>query len=58
VDYLDHEAVSRYIALNFEPDYTHLKEFFGTVIKRTFYDEPSMHQVDGLPPDQLSGVVV
>jgi len=42
VDYLDRDAVSKYIAINFEPYYTHLKEFFGTVIKRTFYDEPSI----------------
>ena len=47
VDYLDREAVAKYIALNFDPYYSHLKEFFGTVIKRTFYDEPSMHLVDG-----------
>ena len=47
VDYLDRDAVAKYIAINFEPYYTHLKEFFGTVIKRTFYDEPSMSYVDG-----------
>ena len=47
VDYLDREAVAKYIALNFDPYYAHLGEFFGTVIKRTFYDEPSMHLVDG-----------
>jgi len=47
VDYLDREAVGRYIALNFDPYYSHLKEFFGTVIKRTMYDEPAMHLMDG-----------
>ena len=47
VDYLDREAVAKYIALNFDPYYAHLKEFFGPVIKRTMYDEPSMHLVDG-----------
>jgi hypothetical protein len=47
VDYLDHDAVAKYIALDFDPYYAHLKEYFGTVIKRTFYDEPSMHLVDG-----------
>jgi len=47
VDYLDHEAVAKYIALNFDPYYAHLKEFFGTVIKRTMYDEPAMHLMDG-----------
>jgi hypothetical protein len=39
VDYLDHDAVAKYVALNFDPYYAHLKEFFGAVIKRTFYDE-------------------
>jgi hypothetical protein len=47
VDYLDRDAVAKYIALNFDPYYAHLKEYFGTVIKQTFYDEPSMHLVDG-----------
>src|SRR5574344_89682 len=42
VDYLDKDAVSKYIALNFEPYYQNLGEFFVTVIRRTFYDEPTM----------------
>ena len=47
VDYLDKEAVAKYIEMNFEPYYQHLKEFFGTVIRRTFYDEPTMMLNDG-----------
>jgi len=47
VDYLSKDAVAKYIALNFEPYYAHLKEYFGTVIKRTIYDEPAMHLSDG-----------
>jgi len=47
VDYLSKDAVAKYIHMNFDPYYDHLKEFFGTEIKRTFYDEPSMHLVDG-----------
>jgi hypothetical protein len=47
VDYLDSNAVAKYIQLNFEPYYSHLKEYFGTVIKRTQYDEPAMHLMDG-----------
>ena len=42
VDYLDRDAVAKYIDLNFRPYYEHLSEFFGTVIERTFYDEPTM----------------
>jgi hypothetical protein len=47
VDYLDKDAVAKYIHMNFDPYYDHLKEYFGTSIKRTFCDEPSMHLVDG-----------
>jgi len=47
VDYLDREAVAKYIAMNFDPYYSHLKEYFGSVIKRTIYDEPAMHLSDG-----------
>ena len=47
VDYLDKDAVAKYIDLNFEPYYRHLGEFFGTVIRRTFYDEPTMMLNDG-----------
>jgi hypothetical protein len=47
VDYLDRGAVAKYIELNFDPYDAHLKEFFGTVIKRTMYDEPAMHLMDG-----------
>jgi hypothetical protein len=47
VDYLDREAVAKYIKMNFDPYYSHLKEYFGTVIKRTIYDEPAMHLSDG-----------
>ena len=47
VNYLDREAVATYLAMSYDKYYAHLKDFFGTVIKRTFYDEPSMHLVDG-----------
>ena len=47
VDYLDKDAVAKYIDLNFEPYYKHLKEYFGTVIRRTFYDEPTMMEQGG-----------
>lgn len=47
VDYLDSAAVDKYIGLNFEPYYAHLKEFFGNPIQMSFYDEPSMHLSNG-----------
>lgn len=42
VDYLDRDAVAKYIDMSFGAYYAHLSEFFGTVIQRTFYDEPTM----------------
>ena len=42
VDYLDRDAVAKYIDMSFGAYYEHLSEFFGTVIQRTFYDEPTM----------------
>ena len=42
VDYLDRDAVAKYIEMSFGAYYAHLSEFFGTVIERTFYDEPTM----------------
>ncbi len=47
VDYLDEEAVAKYISLSYEPFYANLKDYFGTVIKRSFYDEPAMHLSNG-----------
>ena len=47
VNYLDHDAVAAYLAMSYQKYYDHLKDYFGPVIKRTFYDEPSMHLVDG-----------
>ena len=42
VDYMDRDAVKKYIDMSFGAYYSHLSEFFGTVIRRTFYDEPTM----------------
>lgn len=42
VDYLDPEAVRNFTKMVHEIYYNRFKEFFGTVIQGTFYDEPSM----------------
>jgi len=47
VDYLDADAVAKYISLSYDQYYANLKEYFGTVIKRSFYDEPSLHLSNG-----------
>ncbi len=42
-DYLSQEAVAGLIEVMYDKYYEHLKEYFGTMIKQTFFDEPSMH---------------
>jgi hypothetical protein len=39
VDYLDPQAVDKFIALTYERYYQHFPEFFGSVIKRNFFDD-------------------
>jgi hypothetical protein len=42
-DYLSAKAVDGLIEVMYEKYYQNLKEYFGSMIKMTFYDEPSMH---------------
>ena len=42
-DYLSEKAVGELIDVMYEKYYANLKEYFGTMIKQTFMDEPSMH---------------
>jgi hypothetical protein len=42
-DYLSEKAVSELIEIMYNKYYVNLKEYFGTMIKQVFYDEPSMH---------------
>jgi len=42
VDYLCPEYVRNFIEMTHEAYYSHFKEYFGTVISGTFFDEPSM----------------
>ncbi len=42
-DYLDPKAVDELIEVMYDQYYGHLKEYFGKVIKMSFYDEPSLH---------------
>jgi hypothetical protein len=46
-DYLDPKAVDRLIEIMYQAYYDHLKEYFGRVIKMTFYDEPALHHTNG-----------
>jgi hypothetical protein len=47
VDYLDPEAVRKFVALTYEQYYRAFPEHFGKTIDSAFYDEPTFHWVEG-----------
>jgi hypothetical protein len=47
VDYLDEEAVKTFIDMVYQSHYDNLKQYFGTVLKITHYDEPALHVTRG-----------
>jgi len=47
VDYLDEDAMNVFLSLSYEKFYAHLKEYFGNEIKMSFFDEPTLHWLDG-----------
>jgi len=47
VDYLDADAMNVFVSMSYEKFYAHLKPYFGNVIKMAFFDEPTMHWLDG-----------
>jgi hypothetical protein len=47
VDYLDPEAVGKFIGLTYEKYYQRLGRHFGRTIDSAFYDEPTFHWVQG-----------
>ncbi len=47
LDYLNPEAVKNFIKMTHEAYYEHFKEYFGSVISGTFFDEPTMYRANG-----------
>jgi hypothetical protein len=47
LDYLNPEAAQNFIKMTHEAYYSHFKEYFGTVISGTFFDEPTMYRANG-----------
>lgn len=47
VDYLDPDAVKRFIELTYQAYYDKFPAHFGTTIDSAFYDEPAMYHVKG-----------
>ncbi len=47
VDYLDPEAVKKFVDLTYEQYYRAFPEHFGKTIDSAFYDEPTFHWIQG-----------
>lgn len=47
VDYLGKDAMNAFLSLTYDKFYAHLKDYFGKVIKMSFFDEPTLHWLDG-----------
>ena len=47
VDYLDADSVRRFIELTYEAYYNKFPRHFGKTIDSAFYDEPTMHWIQG-----------
>lgn len=47
VDYMSPEAVDLFIEMTHEQYYKHFKDYFGTTIVGTFFDEPTLYYADG-----------
>ncbi len=47
VDYLDSDAMDTFLAMSYDKFYAHLKDHWGSTINMTFYDEPTLHWLDG-----------
>ncbi|MEO8659648.1 MAG: glycosyl hydrolase [Bryobacteraceae bacterium] len=47
VDYLDEDAMKAFIAMSYDKFYDHLKDYWGSLITMSFYDEPTLHWMNG-----------
>jgi len=47
VDYLDPQAVARFVDMTHQQYYNRFKEYFGNTIDGTFHDEPTMYRAKG-----------
>jgi len=46
-DYLDPEAVDKFIGMTHQAYYDRFQDYFGTTIDSTFYDEPTLYRGEG-----------
>lgn len=47
INYIEKESVSKFLTLSYDKFNDEVGEYFGNVIPMSFYDEPSLHWLDG-----------
>jgi hypothetical protein len=47
INYVEMESVKKFLSISYEKFYEKVGGYFGTVIPMSFYDEPSLHWLDG-----------
>jgi hypothetical protein len=47
INYIERESVQKFLSISYEKFYSSVGEYFGNVIPMSFYDEPSLHWLDG-----------
>ncbi len=47
MNYLEKDAVAKFLSISYDKFYQTVGNYFGTVIPMSFYDEPSLHWLDG-----------
>lgn len=47
INYIEQESVAKFLTISYDKFYKGFGEYFGNVIPMSFYDEPSLHWLDG-----------
>jgi hypothetical protein len=47
INYIEKESVEKFLSISYERFYKAVGQYFGSVIPMSFYDEPSLHWLDG-----------
>lgn len=47
INYIERESVQKFLTISYDKFYNSVGEYFGNVIPMSFYDEPSLHWLDG-----------
>jgi hypothetical protein len=47
INYIEKKSVQKFLTISYDKFYNSVGEYFGNVIPMSFYDEPSLHWLDG-----------